>query len=116
MYKRIVNVLCFICDVLIAWGFGYFICVVGAPVGSAFIAGTIGVSSSSANIDLLIFLGVSYLCYAAFLVIAEVLLVRTIHKKLRSFVEKSFNSHEDKQKDGTKERKLFKKQSHKNLK
>lgn len=113
MYKKIVALLRFICVVLVAWGFGYFICVVAAPVGSAYIAGGLQLTDAASKLDLLVFLGASYLCYAAFLVIAEVLLVKWVNDKLKSFIERVFERQESDKADGSSERKVFKKRSKK---
>lgn len=110
MFKKIAFVMLFVCDFLLAWGLGYFICLFAAPVGSAYIAGGFRATGDMSNLDLMILLGVSYLCYAAFLVIGEVVVVQFCHRKLKAFIERV------KSDSGNKERKLFNKVSRKNCK
>lgn len=114
MFKRIAKALLYICDVVLAWGFGYFLCIYAAPIGSAYIAGGFKANATMSNLDLLILLGVSYACYAAFLVMVEVLFVRFVHRRAKALVEKACAERPGD--EGKKERKLFNKISRKNLK
>lgn len=70
-----------------------------APYGSFAIASSLGLGVDSVMIDLIVFLAVAYLCYAAFLITIGLFLIKRFHHFVTDRIIKRKDGGGDKEKD-----------------